>query len=203
MRPVFQDSIFPTAAYIGGPAEVAYFAQAAAVYDTLGRPMPPVFPRISATLIEPRILRISEKYGIELEDVFRGRDHLRRKAVRAIEDDKAFERASSAIEAELNSLRPLLTSVDETLGGALETSRQKVMHQLESLHGKYVQAVSRRDELLERHLDALCNSLFPEKKQQERVLNVCSLAARFGPGLVARLLDTLSLDIREHQVVEL
>jgi len=203
VRPVFQDSIFPTAAYIGGPAEVAYFAQAAAVYDTLGRPMPPVFPRISATLIEPRILRISEKYGVELEDVFRGRDHLRRKAVSAIEDDKTFERAGSAIEAELNSLRPLLTSVDETLGGALETSRQKVMHQLESLHGKYVQAVSRRDELIERHIDALCNSLFPEKKQQERVLNVCSFAARYGPGFVARLLDILSLDIREHQVVEL
>ena len=203
VRPVFQDSIFPTAAYIGGPAEVAYFAQAAAVYETLGKPMPPVFPRISATLVEPRITRIIEKYGVDLEDVYRGRDHLRRKVVSATEDDKAFERVSSMIEAEMNSLRPLLTAADETLGGALETSRQKVLHQLESLRSKYVHAVSRRDELIERHLDALCNSLFPEKKQQERLLNICSFAARYGTGIIPRLVDTLSLDSREHQVVEL
>ena len=71
------------------------------------KPMPPIFPRISATLIEPRIARILEKYALQLEDVFRGRDYLRRKAVSATEDDSAFKRVSGAIEAELNSLRPL------------------------------------------------------------------------------------------------
>jgi uncharacterized protein YllA (UPF0747 family) len=96
-----------------------------------------------------------------------------------------------------------LTAVDETLGGALETSRQKVKHQLESLHSKYVNAVSRRNELIERHLDSVCNSLFPEKKQQERVINVSSFVARYGSEIVSRLMDSLSLDTREHQVVEL
>ena len=103
-------------AYVGGPAEVAYFAQAAAVYETLGQKMPPVFPRISATLIEPRIARNLEKYALQLEDVFRGRDYLQRKAVSAIGDDTpAFLRVSDSIEAELNSLRPLLSAADETL----------------------------------------------------------------------------------------
>ena len=203
LRPVVQDTLLPTVAYVGGPAEVAYFAQAAAVYETLGRQMPPIFPRISATLIEPRISRITEKYAFELEDVFRGRDHLLRKAVSATEDDKAFERVSAAIDNELGSLRPVLSAVDETLGGALETSRQKVMHQLESLRSKYVHAAARRNELIERHLDAVCNSLFPEKKQQERVLNITSFAARYGLGVVPRLIDSLNLDTREHQVVEL
>jgi len=203
LRPVVQDVLFPTVAYVGGPAEVAYFAQAAAVYETLGQKMPPVFPRISATLIEPRIARILEKYALQLEDVFRGRDYLQRKAVSAIGDDSAFQRVSGSIEAELNSLRPLLSAADETLTGALETSRQKVLHQVESLHGKYVHAVSRRNELMERHLEAICNSLSPEKKQQERVLNVSSFIARYGAGVIARLLAILSLDTREHQVVEL
>ena len=203
LRPVVQDTLLPTVAYVGGPAEVAYFAQAAAVYETLGRQMPPIFPRISATLIEPRISRITEKYAFELEDVFRGRDHLLRKAVSATEDDKAFERVSAAIDNELGSLRPVLSAVDETLSGALETSRQKVMHQLESLRSKYVHAAARRNELIERHLDAVCNSLFPEKKQQERVLNITSFAARYGLGVVPRLIDSLNLDTREHQVVEL
>ena len=203
LRPLVQDALFPTAAYIGGPAEIAYFAQAAAVYKTLGREMPPIFPRISATLIEPRISRITEKYGFELEDVFRGREHLLRKAVSATEDDKAFEHVTAAIDNELSSLRPVLSAVDETLNGALETSRQKVMHQLESLRSKYIHAASRRNELIERHLDAVCNSLFPEKKQQERVLNISSFVSRYGLGVIPRLLDSLSLDTREHQVVEL
>jgi uncharacterized protein YllA (UPF0747 family) len=203
LRPAVQDALFPTAAYVGGPAEVAYFAQAAAVYGTLGRQMPPIFPRISATVVEPRISRITEKYGFELEDVFRGREHLLRKAVSATGEDKGFERVAAAIDNELSTLRPVLSAVDETLGGALDTSRQKVMHQLESLRSKYVHAASRRNELIERHLDAVCNSLFPEKKQQERVLNVSSFVSRYGPGVVSRLLDSLSLDTREHQVVEL
>jgi len=203
LRPVVQDALFPTAAYVGGPAEIAYFAQASAVYKTLDRQMPPLFPRISATLIEPRISRITEKYGFELEDVFRGRDHLRRKAVSATEDDKAFDRVTAAIDGELSALRPVLSGVDETLSGALETSRQKVMHQLESLRSKYVNAASRRNELIERHLDAVCNSLFPEKKQQERVLNISSFVSRYGPAVISRLQDTLDLDTREHQVIEL
>jgi uncharacterized protein YllA (UPF0747 family) len=203
LRPLVQDALFPTATYIAGPAEVAYFAQAAAVYQALQRPMPPIFPRISATLVEPRIARIAEKYSVTMDDVFQGREYLRRKIVSATEDDQAFSRVKSNLENELEALRPLLSAVDETLVGALETSRQKVLHQLESLHSKYVHAVSRRNETVERHLDAMCNSLFPEKKQQERLLNVGSFIARYGLGMIPRLLDSLSLDTREHQVVEL
>jgi uncharacterized protein YllA (UPF0747 family) len=203
LRPVFQDALFPTASYIGGPAEVAYFAQAAAVYETLGKPMPPIVPRISATLVEPRIARAAEKYGIGLDDVFQGREHLKRKAVAATQDGDGFERVRSRIEEELESLRPLLNAVDVTLEGALDTSRQKVLHQLDALKGKYVNAVARRDETIERHLDSLCNSLFPEKKPQERVINVTSFLARYGQGVLPLLTERLSIDTHEHQVVEI
>jgi uncharacterized protein YllA (UPF0747 family) len=203
LRPVFQDTLFPTAAYIGGPAEVAYFAQAAAVYETLGKPMPPVFPRISATLVEPRIARAAKKYGIELADVFQGREFLKRKAVAATQDGDGFERVRSRIEEELESLRPLLNAVDVTLEGALDTSRQKVRHQMDALKGKYVNAVARRDETIDRHLDSICNSLFPEKKPQERVINVTSFLARYGMGVLPLLAERLSIDTHEHQVVEI
>jgi len=203
MRPLVQDALLPTVTYIAGPAEIAYFAQAAAIYKTLDRPMPPIFPRISATLIEPRIARIMEKYSLGVEDVFQGRDSLRRKLVSASEDDQNFTRVKANLEAQFESLRPTLAAADETLSGALDTARQKVLHQLDSLHGKYVHAVARRNETLERHLDAMCNSLFPEKKQQERVLNISSFIARYGLESIPRLLNSLSLDSREHQVVEL
>jgi len=202
LRPAIQDTIFPTAAYVGGPAEIAYFAQAGAVYDALKRPMPPVVPRISATVVEARVVRAQKKYDIEFHDVLRGRDFLRRKAVASVQGAELFDQVRDRLSAELESLRPSLNAVDATLAGALDTSRQKVLHQIETLRTKFVNAEARRNDTLERHLDAVTNSLFPEKKLQERVINVSSFLVRYGLGFIGRLEEALALDTREHQVIE-
>jgi uncharacterized protein YllA (UPF0747 family) len=203
LRPAVQDSIFPTAAYVGGPAEIAYFAQAAAVYETLGKPVPPVYPRISATVLESRVSRPMKKYGMEFLDVLRGRDHLKRKAVANVQGVELFDRIRDNIVAQLDSALPTLTAVDPTLSGALETSRQKMVHQVESLRTKFVNAEAKRNETMERHLDAITNSLFPERKLQERIINVTSFLVRYGLGFIGRLEESLSLDSREHQVIEI
>jgi uncharacterized protein YllA (UPF0747 family) len=128
---------------------------------------------------------------------------MRRKAVAAVQGVELFDRARDRIDSELELLRPALTAVDTTLGGALDTSEQKVMHQLEALRTKFVNAEARRNETLERHLDAIGNSLFPEKKLQERVLNITSFLARYGLSIIARLEQVLDLDSREHQVIDI
>src|SRR6266571_3168509 len=203
VRPAMQDAIFPTAAYVGGPAEIAYFGQAAAVYEVLGRAVPPVVPRISVTILEPRVARALKKYNMEFTDVFRGRDFMRRQAVRTVQAVDIFDRARDRMTSELESLRPALDAVDSTLVGALDTARQKILHQVETLRTKFVNAEARRNETLERHLDTIGNSLFPEKKLQERVLNVTSFLVRYGLAFLPRLEETLSLDSRAHQVVEI
>src|SRR6266850_1424313 len=72
LRPVVQDYLLPTAAYIGGPAEIAYFAQLRAVYQTLERQEPCVLPRASFTIVEGRHQKTMKKYGLELQDFFDG-----------------------------------------------------------------------------------------------------------------------------------
>ena len=203
LRPVVQDTIFPTAAYVGGPAEIAYFAQGAAVYETLRIVMPPVFPRISATILEPRVARALEKHGISLDDVFHGRDFLKRKAVEKLQGGEAFDRSRGRIEAQMESLRPVFASADPTLLGALETSLHKILHQMETLRTKYVNAVAKRNDTMERHLEAIVNSLFPERKLQERVINITSFLARYGLRITEGLENTLNLEAREHQLVEI
>jgi len=203
LRPAVQDAIFPTVAYVGGPAEIAYFAQAGAVYECLRRPVPPVFPRISATVVEARVARALKKYGMEFMDVFRGRDFMKRKAVASVQGVELFEQVRDRVTPELESLRPVLNAVDPTLAGALDTSRQKVLHQVEALRTRFINAEARRDETLERHLETIVNSIFPEKKFQERVTNVTSFLARYGLDFVGRLEESLSLDSCEHQVVEI
>jgi uncharacterized protein YllA (UPF0747 family) len=78
-----------------------------------------------------------------------------------------------------------------------------VLHQVEALRTKFVNAEARRNETLERHLDAVTNSLFPDKKLQERVINVTSFLVRYGLGFIRRLEAALDLDSREHQVIEI
>ncbi len=68
--PVMQDTLLPTAAYIGGPAEVAYMAQAQVVYqEILGR-MPAILPRASFTVVEPPVANLLGKYELDIRDFF-------------------------------------------------------------------------------------------------------------------------------------
>jgi uncharacterized protein YllA (UPF0747 family) len=203
LRPAVQDAIFPTAVFVGGPAEIAYFGQAAAVYETLGRPIPPVFPRISATIVEARVARVLRKYDIAFSEVLRGREFMKRKAVASVQGVEMFDAFRDRIVTELNLLRPAVTAVDPTLEGAIGTSQQKMLHQVETLRTKFINAEARRNETLERQLDTVTNSLFPEKKLQERVINVTSFLIRYGLNFAARLEGELNLDSREHQVIEI
>jgi len=203
LRQVVQDTMFPTAAYIGGPAEVAYFAQAAAVYKVLNCPMPPIFPRISATILEPRIDRLIRKYGIGFADVLEGRESLKSKCVAAVYDVELFDRARERIEEELQSLRGILSAMDPTLQGALDTSVRKSVYQVESLRRRFINTAARRDEMLARHIDGIGSSLFPDGKFQERVLNVTSFLSRYGTGILRSLDESLSLDSTQHQLVEI
>jgi uncharacterized protein YllA (UPF0747 family) len=92
--------------------------------------MPPVFPRISATILEARVARALRKYETEFLDAFRGREFMKRKAVASVQGVELFDKVRDGLVAELDSLRPALSAVDPTLEGALETSRQKVLHQV-------------------------------------------------------------------------
>ena len=77
LRPLTQDHLLPTLCYIGGPAEVAYFAQIETVYRKLVNRVTPVLPRIFATIVEPRQAKLLDRYGLKLTDIFTGPDKVR------------------------------------------------------------------------------------------------------------------------------
>ncbi len=124
LRPVVQDTLLPTVAYIGGPAEIAYMAQVQVVYKHLLGRMPAILPRASFTLVEPPIARLLKKYGLDFRDVMRGRQHLRGRmemkslpralAGRFAADEKALRRL-------LQAYRKPLAHLDRTLTGALDS----------------------------------------------------------------------------------
>ncbi len=187
LRPVVQDALLPTAAYIGGPAEIAYFAQSQVIYRRLLDRMPAVLPRASFTIVEPPIARFLAQYGLEVRDILAGSQH-----VRTCMERKSLSGGLSAqFDSGEESLRNLLRSyeeplarLDSTLVEALHSLEQKMLHQFSQLKGKVGRAENFRTGVLDRHEKILLDSLYPDGELQERTLCALPMLAAYGPELL-------------------
>jgi bacillithiol synthase len=206
LRPVLQDYWLPTLAYIGGPAEIAYFAQAAVVYEKLLGRVTPILPRMSATLIEPRIERLLNKYEVELPELFHGecqlRDCLAARSLPA-ELKQDFEQARQSVEAALARISESLKTLDPSLVEAASRAASKMHYQVNRLEKRAAQAELRRTEILSRHATQIENALYPNKALQEREIGGLYFYANHGPELIDRLIELAQARCPEHKVLTL
>jgi bacillithiol biosynthesis cysteine-adding enzyme BshC len=206
LRPVLQDYLLPTLAYIGGPAEIAYFAQVAVVYEKLLGRVSPIVSRLSATLIEPRIERLLTKYSVELPELFHGECQLRDCiAARALPPDlkERFEEARTRIEQSMEQTSAALEKLDPTLVEAATRATSKMQYQISRLEKRAAQAELRRNEILTRHAAQIENAIYPKKTLQEREIAGLYFFAKYGPGLVERLVDLAQTRCSEHKILVL
>jgi bacillithiol synthase len=190
LRPVMQDALLPTAAYIGGPSEVAYLAQAQVVYERILGRMPAILPRSSFTLVEPAVARALAKYDLDFRDLLLGPQH-----VRARMEQKAIPSAlGRQFEADEEKLRDLLKSyagpiekLDRTLLGTLESVQEKMLYQFTKLKEKIGRAENFRTGVLDNHEQILFDSLFPNHDLQERALCGLPFVAAYGSELFEEL----------------
>jgi bacillithiol synthase len=206
LRPVLQDAILPTAAYIGGPAEVAYMAQAQMVYKRLLGRMPAILPRMSFTLIAPEIARTLKKYGLNFCEVLEGRQELRRKMEgRFLPTGLAakFNRDEKALRKLLSAYGKPLEKLDKTLGGARDTAERKMIYQFAKLRRKAGRAENARTGVVDRHEMEIVNALYPRHGLQERALSLLPFLARHGMNLLDQLEAAANRDCNGHRVLEL
>lgn len=206
LRPVVEDYLLPTLAYTGGAAEAAYFAQAAVVYEILLGRVTPIVPRFSATIVEPKVQRLLERYEVGVTDAFNGIEPLRQLlASRSLPADlqAAFESAKKSLESHLNAIKEKLAKLDPTLVDAAGTSASKIEHQFEKLHSQAARAEAEKAELISRKAKILGEMLYPEKGLQERAIGSLYFLARYGGELLHQLYGTIHSDCHDHQIVEL
>ncbi|HTU33659.1 MAG TPA: bacillithiol biosynthesis cysteine-adding enzyme BshC [Candidatus Acidoferrum sp.] len=190
LRPVVQDALLPTVAYVGGPAEVAYMAQAQVVYRKILGRMPAILPRSSFTLVEPPVARILSKYSLDFRDVLRGPQHVRSMMEqRAIPNALArrFETDEEQLRAMLKSYAGTIEKLDATLLGTLEAVEEKMLHQFTKLKEKVGRAENFRTGLLDAHQTAIFESLYPNHELQERTLSALPFLAAYGTELLDEL----------------
>ncbi len=206
LRPVLQDYWLPTLAYIGGPAEVAYFAQAAVVYQKLLGRITPILARMSATLVEPRIERLLTKYQVDLPELFHGECQLRDcMAARALPPElkQDFEQARRAVEVAMQRASGSLQKLDPTLVEAATRASSKMRYQIDRLEKRAAQAELRRTEIITRHAAQIENAVYPNKTLQEREIAGLHFYAKYGPELISRLVELAQTRCPEHKVLVL
>ena len=195
LRPIVESAILPTVAYMAGPGELAYFAQATPVADALGMRPPVALPRWSCTIIEPHIARLLARRGLDVEDLrdpHSAETRLAREAVPPELGDAiaGLRRLLAHGISQVEKSAALLEVSATTFQGALRSASYKI-DRLERRLLARVKHVE-RDGMTE--LATLRGALFPNGQPQERALNMVPLLARHGP----TLFDTMRQLARKH-----
>jgi bacillithiol biosynthesis cysteine-adding enzyme BshC len=191
LRPVVQDYLLPTVAYVGGPAELAYMAQSQVIYDDLLHRMPVMVARNGFTLLDARTAKLMDKYGLALTGFFHGEDAVREAIARKLVPEalaREFEQVQGGAARSLDELRAVLQSFDATLAEATDKGRAKIMYQLSKIERKTAREMLRRNERAAEDARYMSDLIFPEKHLQERFYSILPFVARHGLGLMAVLL---------------
>ena len=190
LRPVVQDTLFPTLAYVAGPGELSYFAQLRPVYDLFEVPMPAVVPRATLSLVDPRSARLLDRFGLGLRELTAEPEQLASRILRAqLPPDLGATLADArrGVEEIFRHVGDAVAAVDPTLRATAGQTGGHIKGHLDQLERKAVQALKRREADTVQQLQRLCNALVPGGRLQERVYPVLPYLAKYGPALLQAL----------------
>jgi bacillithiol biosynthesis cysteine-adding enzyme BshC len=206
LRPICQDYILPTAFYVGGPAEIAYFGQIVPNYEFFNVPKPFIYPRASATILEKNIVNLLEKFELSVKDVFQDNENIKNEIISNVADidiNSVFDESVNEINIVIDNLKEKLFAIDPTLVDNANKSLDKIIHTLNIMRSKADSAMQRKHDTVLRQVDRIFLNLYPNGNYQERELNYISFAIKYGDDFVKWLFNELTINKFEHQILEI
>jgi len=205
LRPIFQDYLLGTSLIIGGPAEIAYFAQSAVLYERILGRITAAEPRLSATLIEPAIGELLHKHDLGIDRVFRENADSLAQLLAAcampIEGKQKLSSAGNALDAELQPLLEYMKAMDPGLGRSADTAAGKMRYQMNRLRRLAANFQMQREGSLRRHAEAIERALNPGNVLQERVHGAAYYFARYGFQLAETLTELATDPCPGHKAI--
>jgi bacillithiol biosynthesis cysteine-adding enzyme BshC len=204
LRPIVQDTLFPTACFVAGPNELGYLAQLRGIYAAFGVPMPLMQQRASATILDSNAMRFLARHEVSLESL-RAQDEgvlnqlLKAQIPAAV--DASLENAAHALAERMDTVARAVSELDATLEAATRSTLGRMQDDLKKLQGKIIQAAKRKDETLQRQFQHAQAQAFPGGHPQEREVGFVYFLNKYGSGLVDRLNEELPLDQGRHWVM--
>ena len=206
LRPVTQDYLFPTAAYIGGPGELSYFAQVSALYNFFDVPTPLIYPRSSVGILEKYVSSVLEKYSIKLQEVYVNGEGAREKILSVVSDVDLTKNYYETRERMLTSFemyRSLVSDIDKTMGDAGLRTKQKIEGLLEEYFSKSSDAMRKKYDVILNQYEKVSTNLYPDSVLQEREYSLLYFLNRYGEGFITKVYDELSVNQFEHQIISI
>ena len=201
LRPQLQDFLLPTAAYVAGPTEMAYFLQVLPGYRTLGIPAPAIVLRASLTLLEPGVAKTLERLGVDPAELREGTDRVLTALVRREQRLAApalWEKTREATLRPVAKLAEALAAEHADLAQRAEQARGKIEFLLKELETRSLAELRRKTEGGREQLERARMRLFPGGGLQERTLSAYYFLGKYGAGFVDALLEALPEDTANH-----
>ncbi len=203
LRPVCQDYLLPTAVYVGGPSEVAYFGQFRDVYNFYGMKMPAVFPRTSITILEPKVEGFMEKFGISFDELL-DEEKITRKLLGKVNEINVEDIFTNFID-ELNAVMYTngleLEKIDKNLLQGLRNRHEKYIENIGFLKPKFIETQLRQNETTGKKLKAVLESVYPDYTLQERYFNIVYFINKYGFDFIKELANTIEVRKHFHQLI--
>lgn len=206
LRCIVQQHLFPVAAYVAGPGELAYWAQLKPLFAHFDQRMPIVYPRVQCTLTTIKLNKIRAKLGLELGHLIEPSDAQFDRILRNASTNPAYAFVSDErkkIEGALKELADGVRIHDKTAASMAEGLWKETAPKLDRIERTILQADTSKSEAARKQLERLCNSLAPLRKPQERVYTIFSFLFEHGPELIGRLLDETDVESFEINEIEL
>lgn len=205
LRPVVQSYLFPTLAYIGGPSEVAYFAQLKELHKALEVNMPVVYPRAAVTLLERKTLEITRKYNLDIKDILTQdiESVINQVMEKTLPPDweENFIKTQAEIRQKFEKLEQDVIQLEPTLKETFATTKGKIDFELNKLKEKYFQAYKRKNKVVREQLYKVKNHLYPENDLQERKFNMVYYLNKYGLSLIDFLYQNIQVDDFEPKIL--
>jgi bacillithiol biosynthesis cysteine-adding enzyme BshC len=206
LRCIVQQYLFPTAAYVAGPGELAYWAQLKPMFEHFGETMPVVYPRARAVLTTMKLDKLLAKLGLSSDDVAEHKVKVLERALRSTSKDPAFVLLNTereTIEAALNDLSEGLKAHNKSASAMVAGLGKDVVTKFDRIERTILDGDKARRGAVEKQIARLQNSLMPLGKPQERVFNIFSYFFEYGWGLLPRIVKELDVESFAMNTIEL
>ncbi len=206
LRCIVQQHLFPTAAYVAGPGEIAYWAQLATVFQQFDLPMPVVYPRSSAVLTTIKLNKLLNKYGLTPGQLGQDPDSLVEHALAAESKNPVMDvlaKTRTSVEEALGELGAATEKLAPNATSAAERLADRTRSEFDRMERALLRSDAQKVATVRQQIERLCNALAPMRKPQERMFTVFSFLFEQGWDFIPRLAQELNLDEFGLQEIEL
>jgi bacillithiol biosynthesis cysteine-adding enzyme BshC len=206
-RPLMQEFLFPTLAFIGGPGEISYWAELKQSFQAVELEMPPVVPRVTLTLLERHVESTMGEINETLQDVLEHGLEVKKEAWLYRQELEMMEKALSSYHSDYNEIHSKFRDLGEEMLPHLKKSFEKNW-QLIDKQFAYIKHLMERSAYLKHEnimnkYERVEMSLLPKNLPQERVWNICFFLNKYGIDLVQRICKLPLEHNGQHKVIRL